>query len=120
MKSTGLILRTKPLSHELQKRVRERTSKRMNEAERASNMSSTKQTNELTVRTNKQADEQMIQYSTRRFHILSTHGGLRGEWRSFSERGENNQTHLFPSLSNYSFIVYEDTAEAWFRQMACN
>ena len=44
----------------------------MSAVERASEASSVEQTNEWAVRVNEQADEQMAQYSTRQFHILST------------------------------------------------
>ena len=50
----------------------------MSAAERASKASSAEQANEWAVRANEQADKQMAQYSTRRFHIVSTqsaHGG---------------------------------------------
>ena len=41
--------------------------------ERAGEASNAKQANERAERVNEQADKRMAQYSTRRFHILSTH-----------------------------------------------
>ena len=45
----------------------------MSAAERASKASSAEQANELVVRANEQTEEQMAQYSTRRFLSLSAH-----------------------------------------------
>ena len=54
----------------------ERASERMSAAERASEASSAEQANEIALRANQRADEQMAQYSTRRFHSHSTHGAF--------------------------------------------
>ena len=63
MKSTHSFQRYKPLFHEL---GREWVSERANEwAQRSAN--------EWAVRAKERADERMAQYSTRRFHIHSTH-----------------------------------------------
>ena len=67
MQSTCLFYRQKPLSHELWS---EWVSEQMSAVERAS------AANEWVVRANERADEQMTQYCTRRFHIISTHSGL--------------------------------------------
>ena len=45
----------------------------MSAAERASEVSSAQQANEWVVRANEQTEEQMAQYSTRRFHIIWNH-----------------------------------------------
>ena len=55
--------------------ARERVSERASEWEpwSACKASSVEQVNELALRANEQVDQQMAQYSTRQFHILSTH-----------------------------------------------
>ena len=50
----------------------ERASERVSAVERASEESSAEQANECAVRANERAEERMAQYSTRRFHMLST------------------------------------------------
>ena len=70
MKSTHLIQRQKPLSHELGSAwMGERANERTSAAERASEASSTEKANEWAVR----ADERVAQYSMRRFHSHSTY-----------------------------------------------
>ena len=48
----------------------------MSPVERTSEASSTDQANERAVRVNERAEERMAQYSTRPFHVLSTHCAL--------------------------------------------
>ena len=54
-------------------RVSERASERMRAMERASEANSLEQANEWALWANEQVDKQMAHYSTRQFHILSTH-----------------------------------------------
>ena len=73
IKDTLKLGKNNILSHELRSElVSERASERVSAAERASEESSAEQANERVVQANERTEERMAQYSTRRFHIIST------------------------------------------------